>query len=81
MMTNKTALITGAMGGIRQAIARALASTGCNLMLNDIGNLDAHRAGVPCHYNLVHGLDVSGCKLADATDSSAPMILSSTGRR
>ncbi|MCB1741960.1 MAG: SDR family oxidoreductase [Gammaproteobacteria bacterium] len=44
MLNGKTALITGAMGGIGEAIARALGGQGCNLMLNDIGATAGHEA-------------------------------------
>jgi 3-hydroxybutyrate dehydrogenase len=37
-------LITGAMGGIGSAIAEALGREGCRLMLNDIGDTEAHAA-------------------------------------
>ncbi|MFN0305922.1 MAG: SDR family oxidoreductase [Burkholderiales bacterium] len=42
MPQHRIALITGALGGIGVAIARALGEAGCDLMLNDIGDTDAH---------------------------------------
>jgi len=44
MAKGRVALITGAMGGIGMATARALGRAGCALMLNDIGGEEAHRA-------------------------------------
>lgn len=38
MLKGKTALITGSTSGIGQGMARALASAGCNIMLNGFGD-------------------------------------------
>lgn len=65
MLTGRTALITGAMGGIGGAIAEALGKQGCQLMLNDIGAAEVHQArcaelqeqlGVDIQF---HGADLS----------------------
>jgi len=41
MLKGKTAIVTGSTSGIGQAIARALAKSGCNVMLNGLGKADA----------------------------------------
>ena len=61
----RTALITGAMGGIGMAVARALGGQGCALILNDLGEASEHgktcaslaeELGVPVAYD---GADLS----------------------
>lgn len=39
MLKNKTAIVTGSTSGIGQAIAKALAKQGCNIMLNGLGDM------------------------------------------
>jgi 3-hydroxybutyrate dehydrogenase len=65
MLTGKTAIVTGSTSGIGQAIARALSSAGCNVMLNglgDAGEIEKERAqmekdsGVRIGY---HGADMT----------------------
>src|ERR1700712_4248180 len=64
MLTGRTALITGSLDGIGFAIARALASKGCAIMLNGFGDdaIIAERVsalrglGVDADY---HGADLS----------------------
>lgn len=60
MAKGKAALVTGSTRGIGEAIAKALAAEGCNVMLNGFGDADAierNRAamaeehGVSVHYN------------------------------
>ena len=43
MLKNKTALITGSLGGIGFATAKALAAQGCNIMLNGFADADVIR--------------------------------------
>ncbi|MBU2531900.1 MAG: SDR family oxidoreductase [Alphaproteobacteria bacterium] len=66
MLTGKTALITGAMGGIGGAIAEALGKQGCRLMMNDIGDAAAHQRRAD---DLARrfGVDISYCN-ADISD-------------
>ncbi|MGH8605147.1 MAG: SDR family NAD(P)-dependent oxidoreductase, partial [Gammaproteobacteria bacterium] len=40
MLNGKTAIVTGSTSGIGLAIAKALAETGCNIVLNGFGNAD-----------------------------------------
>ena len=40
MLRGRTAVITGATGGLGRALAEALAGAGCRLMLNGLGDLD-----------------------------------------
>ena len=44
MLKNKTALITGSIGGIGYATAEALAAQGCNVMLNGFADADLIQA-------------------------------------
>jgi 3-hydroxybutyrate dehydrogenase len=63
MLTNKSALITGSLGGIGFATARALAELGCKITLNGFGAPEAiearlselHDLGVRARY---HGADL-----------------------
>ncbi|HET9821842.1 MAG TPA: 3-hydroxybutyrate dehydrogenase [Burkholderiaceae bacterium] len=41
MLTGKTALVTGSTSGIGLGIAKALATHGCNVVLNGFGDVDA----------------------------------------
>lgn len=68
-MKGKAALITGSTRGIGEAIARALAGEGCNIMLNGLGDADeierlradiAEGAGVDARYH--------GANLAERTE-------------
>jgi len=45
MLKGKTAIVTGSTSGIGQGIARALAKSGCNVMLNGFGKADEIEAG------------------------------------
>jgi 3-hydroxybutyrate dehydrogenase len=64
MLAGKSALITGSLGGIGFATAKALAAQGCKIMLNgfaDVATIDARQAelrelGVSAAY---HGADLS----------------------
>ncbi len=49
MLHGKTAIVTGSTSGIGQAMARALAKVGCNVMLNGLGDaaqIEADRAAM-----------------------------------
>lgn len=49
MLTGKTAIVTGSTSGIGQAMARALAKAGCQVMLNGLGDaaqIEADRAAM-----------------------------------
>lgn len=49
MLKGKTAIVTGSTSGIGQAMARALAKAGCNVMLNGLGDaakIEEERAGM-----------------------------------
>ena len=68
----KAALVTGSTRGIGQAIARALAVEGCNVMLNGFGDADAiekDRAALAEE----HGVDVryNGADLGMESDVDA----------
>lgn len=55
MEKDKSALVTGSTSGIGQAIAEALASAGCNVMLNGFGDPDAIetlRSGLEAKYGV-----------------------------
>jgi 3-hydroxybutyrate dehydrogenase len=55
MLAEKSALITGSTSGIGLAIARALAGTGCNIVLNGFGNVDeieSLRRGIEEEYSV-----------------------------
>jgi 3-hydroxybutyrate dehydrogenase len=64
MLKNKTALITGSLGGIGFATAKALAAQGCNIMLNGFADADVIRdrqAELGRAYNVhasYHGADL-----------------------
>src|ERR1700760_3326494 len=63
MAANKSALITGSLGGIGFAIAKALAGLGCDITLNGFASADViearlaelHATGVRAQY---HGADL-----------------------
>ena len=72
MLKGRAALVTGSTRGIGQAIARALAVEGCNVMLNGFGDADAiekDRAALAEE----HGVDVryNGADLAMESDVDA----------
>ena len=72
MSKGKAALVTGSTRGIGQAIARALAVEGCNVMLNGFGDADAiekDRAALAEE----HGVDVryNGADLGMESDVDA----------
>ncbi|MGH8510796.1 MAG: 3-hydroxybutyrate dehydrogenase [Gammaproteobacteria bacterium] len=65
MLNGKTAIVTGSTSGIGLAIARALAETGCNIVLNGFGNADEIeklRLGLESGHGVravYHGADMS----------------------
>ena len=72
MLKGRAALVTGSTRGIGQAIARALAVEGCNVMLNgfgDVGGIEKDRAALAEE----HGVDVryNGADLAMESDVDA----------
>ena len=63
MLTGKTALVTGSLGGIGFATAKALAAQGCNVMLNGFGDPATIRARVDELEALDVGVDYHGADL------------------
>jgi len=76
-LTNMTALVTGASGGIGSAIARALAAQGARLALSgsNVDKLEAFRASLPGDHVTVP------CDLADpaAVDALVPQAVAALG--
>ena len=64
MLKGKTALVTGSTGGIGEAFAHAFAASGCNVMMNGLGEPDAIeklRASIAKEHGVevaYHGADV-----------------------
>lgn len=55
MLTEKTAVITGSTGGIGYGIARKMADSGCNIVLNGFGDKDEieeKRSSLETEYNI-----------------------------
>ncbi len=65
MLKGKTAIVTGSTSGIGQAMARALAKAGCNVMLNglgDAGKIEEERASMEKETGVkiaFHGADMT----------------------
>jgi 3-hydroxybutyrate dehydrogenase len=65
MLTGKSALITGSTSGIGLGIARAMASQGCNIMLNGLGDpekIESTRTGLEEEFGVTvryHGADMT----------------------
>jgi 3-hydroxybutyrate dehydrogenase len=65
MLKNKTAIVTGSTSGIGQAMARALARAGANVMLNGLGDaqaIETNRAGMEKEFGarvLFHPADMT----------------------
>jgi 3-hydroxybutyrate dehydrogenase len=61
MLKGKTALVTGSTSGIGLGIAKSLARSGANIMLNGFGDIDAAKAEVAAFGTRVsyHGADMS----------------------
>jgi len=77
MLTGKNALVTGSTRGLGQAIARALAAEGCNVMLNgfgDAGDIERDRAALSAEAGVTvryHGADLSKDEEVDALADAA----------
>lgn len=68
-MTGRNAIVTGSTSGIGLAIARALANTGCNVMLNGFGDpagIEAARAQIAAEAGTTIAYDAADLSRPDA---------------
>ena len=74
MLSGKSAIVTGSTSGIGLGIARGLAASGANIMLNGFGDaseIEAIRIEMAGHHNVE--VLYSGANMADAHDIAAMM--------